>query len=94
MEFHKDHSVHPHFSCNLTGKYNLRKFGSEIQDREIGDIYIHPQYNHSGYYNDIAVLRLSEPVEITNYVRPVCLWEEPDDLNEVEGKLGELKWKI
>ncbi|XP_044763414.1 serine proteinase stubble-like [Coccinella septempunctata] len=80
--------INPQNILAYLGKYNLRKFGSEIQDREVGDIYIHPQYNYSGYYNDIAILRLVEPVEITNYVRPVCLWDEHTDLNEVEGKLG------
>ncbi|KAL3270852.1 hypothetical protein HHI36_021370 [Cryptolaemus montrouzieri] len=70
------------------GKYNLKKFGSEIQDREVSDINIHPQYNYSVYYNDIAILRLAEPAEITRYVRPVCLWEDIDNLNQIEGTLG------
>lgn len=80
--------INPQNIVAYLGKYSLNKFGSEIQDRDVGDIYVHPQYNYSGYYNDIAILRLAEPIEFTNYVRPVCLWGENTNLNRVEGKLG------
>ena len=42
---------------------------------------IHPDYNPGTIANDIAVLQLSEPVFWTDFVRPVCL--QMDD-NEME----------
>lgn len=34
---------------------------------------VHPQYVDSGFFNDIALLRLAEPVRLTDHVRPICL---------------------
>ena len=34
---------------------------------------VHPEYDESTLKNDIALVRLVEPVEFSDYVRPVCL---------------------
>ncbi|CAD1469282.1 unnamed protein product, partial [Heterotrigona itama] len=36
-------------------------------------ISLHPDYIDNGFINDIAMLRLEEPVTFSDYVRPVCL---------------------
>ena len=36
-------------------------------------IFIHPQYSPYTNDADIAVVRLSQPVTFTDYVRPACL---------------------
>uniref|UniRef100_A0A3Q2EF90 Zgc:100868 n=1 Tax=Cyprinodon variegatus TaxID=28743 RepID=A0A3Q2EF90_CYPVA len=41
--------------------------------RKATQITIHPDYNSSTVDNDIALIRLSEPVSFTNYISPVCL---------------------
>lgn len=43
------------------------------QDREVKSISIHPQYYAGALYNDIALLFLKSPVEITENVDVVCL---------------------
>ncbi|XP_037951464.1 serine protease snake-like [Teleopsis dalmanni] len=71
--------------CNLNGQVptvvklgdiNLkeREFDNEPQRRRIVDIILHPFYNSSYYYNDIALLQLSRPIEYTHFVRPIRLW--------------------
>nr|XP_008196144.1 PREDICTED: proclotting enzyme isoform X3 [Tribolium castaneum] len=70
------------------GKYHLKKFGDGTQDRDVTDIFIHPQYNYSVYFNDIAVLKLKTPADLNNYVRPCCLWEDGTDIEYVLNKLG------
>lgn len=47
----------------------------------VSDIVVHPEYNHSVYINDIAVLKLLKLVTVTNFVRPCCLWENPNSNN-------------
>ncbi|XP_041473676.1 enteropeptidase-like [Lytechinus variegatus] len=37
------------------------------------DIFIHPEYNDITMNADIALIKLSEPVSFTEYVRPACL---------------------
>lgn len=75
------------FSVSI-GKHKLISFGKEVQDRDVADIIVHPEYNATSYFNDIAILKLSRPIEITNYVRPCCLWEDDPELEVVENKVG------
>ncbi|TMW46763.1 hypothetical protein DOY81_008156 [Sarcophaga bullata] len=48
----------------------------EPQIREIKRIYVHPNYKTTSFYDDIALLELSEEVELTEFVRPIRLWTE------------------
>ncbi|EDW24614.1 GL23300 [Drosophila persimilis] len=45
--------------------------------RAVAELVIHEQYNPSIYTDaDLAALRLSEPVDIGDYIRPICLWND------------------
>ena len=47
--------------------------GHEILEK-VDTLFVHSHYNPSRYYNDIAVVKLGNPVPAyTEYVRPVCL---------------------
>ncbi|XP_038565978.1 serine protease 27-like [Micropterus salmoides] len=41
--------------------------------RTVSQIIQHPNYNTTTNDNDIALLKLSSPVNFTDYIRPVCL---------------------
>ncbi|XP_062330242.1 chymotrypsin-like protease CTRL-1 isoform X1 [Osmerus eperlanus] len=41
--------------------------------RSVSQIIKHPQYNNTLFNNDITLMKLSSPVNITSYIRPVCL---------------------
>uniref|UniRef100_A0A3Q2R1M0 Peptidase S1 domain-containing protein n=1 Tax=Fundulus heteroclitus TaxID=8078 RepID=A0A3Q2R1M0_FUNHE len=41
--------------------------------RKAAQIVIHPDYNPGTSNNDIALLKLSKPVNFTSYISPVCL---------------------
>lgn len=44
------------------------------QDIPIAETYPHPEYRSSQLFNDIALLKLSKPADVTDiYVYPVCL---------------------
>lgn len=70
------------------GKHSLKIFDDKIQNREIDQIFIHPEYNATVYFNDIAILKLSSPVVITKYVRTCCLWEGNTELETIINQLG------
>lgn len=71
------------------GKYYLKRFSSAgIQDRQVSQIVPHPKYNAQTYGNDIALVKFTTPADITDYVRPVCLWQESSDLSAVLNKQG------
>jgi len=71
------------------GKYYLKRFSSAgTQDRQVSDIFPYPQYDPQTYSHDIALVKFTEAADITDYVRPVCLWQESPDLSTVLKKLG------
>lgn len=49
---------------------------------------MNPKYNKANFHDDIAILFLASDVEFTNYVRPICLWEATDGIEDVVGKEG------
>lgn len=59
-----------------------------IQDKQVSAIIAHPQYNARLYSNDIAIIKLASAAEFTDYVRPICLWEDTADLSSVVNKEG------
>ncbi|XP_037941498.1 trypsin-1-like [Teleopsis dalmanni] len=42
-------------------------------DRNISEIITHPKYSSRTYDNDIAIIKLDTPVEITELLHPVCM---------------------
>ncbi|EDW00876.1 GH20776 [Drosophila grimshawi] len=42
-------------------------------DRKVAEITTHPKYNARNYDNDIAVIKLDEPVEFNEILHPVCM---------------------
>lgn len=47
------------------------------QLRSVSHIILHPGYVDAGFLNDISLLRLREPVQFSDFVRPVCLPPAP-----------------
>lgn len=79
----------------LAGKYYLKKWSSPgIQDRYARNIIVHDDYNPQTYSNDIALVELTSKVDITDYVRPVCLWDEDTELNAIIDKAGKDKSRL
>ncbi|XP_067626641.1 trypsin-1-like [Eurosta solidaginis] len=42
-------------------------------DRNVMNIMTHPKYNPRTYDNDIAIMQLDKPVELTELLHPVCM---------------------
>lgn len=65
------------------------KDDAHVQVRQVGEIHVNFDYDPTSYDNDIALVQLDDPVELTPRVRPVCL---PTDrsarVHLQEGKLG------
>lgn len=73
------------------GKYHQLQYSDElgVQIKQVIRIKVYPSYNSSSYFGDIAILTLSSDAEFTNYVTPVCIWEErPDNLDDIVDKEG------
>ncbi|KOB65612.1 Uncharacterized protein OBRU01_17104 [Operophtera brumata] len=63
------------------GEYDSRKdpdcdgdvCAPAVQDREPRNITVHPSFQSPPFHNDIAVIELNEPVQLHDYVAPICL---------------------
>lgn len=54
-------------------------------DRRVAQIITHPKYNARTYDNDIAIIRLDKPVEMTELLHPVCM---PTPGKSFKGEIG------
>lgn len=53
---------------------------SNVQERTVDQIFIHPRYKSTSNYHDIALVKLSEKIIIGTKTRPACLWTD-DKIN-------------
>uniref|UniRef100_A0A3Q1HY09 Serine protease 27-like n=1 Tax=Acanthochromis polyacanthus TaxID=80966 RepID=A0A3Q1HY09_9TELE len=57
----------------VLGRQNLQGEDPNEASRSVAGVILHPNYDSDTNDNDIALLRLSSPVQFTDYIRPVCL---------------------
>ncbi|XP_058122547.1 angiotensin-converting enzyme-like [Anopheles ziemanni] len=60
----------------------------DLQELEVANIIAHPEYNHSNYANDIAIIKLTADINITYFVQPVSIWNSDIDENQIFGSQG------
>lgn len=70
------------------GKHNLQKWTGQEQDGKVVEIIIHDEFDSERFYSDIAILKLKDSLQRTNFVRPICLWKFDSDLKLIVDKLG------
>ena len=49
---------------------------------EVADIFFNPDFDGKTFNNDIALVRLTEPVPFSDYVRPACIATSSDELQD------------
>ncbi|XP_018328074.1 serine proteinase stubble isoform X6 [Agrilus planipennis] len=81
-------AINPELLQVYLGKYSLRKLNPGVQSMIVERVLVHPEYNATVFHNDIAILKLTQKATVTDYVRPVCLWDEEISLNSVVERLG------
>ncbi|XP_063076729.1 uncharacterized protein LOC134466782 [Engraulis encrasicolus] len=55
------------------GRQNQSTSNPNEVSRSVIEIVLHPNYDTETFNNDVALLRLSSPVQFTDFIRPVCL---------------------
>lgn len=74
---------YPYFRYEVkAGDHDLTSIEKSEQKVRLDKIFVHQGYKHTTYINDIALVKLKEKVELSAFVRTVCL---PD---KVEGDLA------
>ncbi|XP_066575393.1 chymotrypsin-like protease CTRL-1 [Amia ocellicauda] len=57
----------------ILGEYDRSSNAEQIQVKAIAKAISHPYYNTNNFNNDITLLKLSTPAQLTTRVQPVCL---------------------
>lgn len=63
----------------VLGDYNLYVAEAHEQHFTVDQVLIHPDVNLATYNNDIALLHLTTPATINDYVKPLALTANPED---------------
>ncbi|KAI2804691.1 hypothetical protein BLOT_003679 [Blomia tropicalis] len=63
------------------GEHNFAVDEGTEQEVQVSSIEIHPDYDNYTVDNDIALLRLESPLEIDDYVSPICLPSIDDEMS-------------
>ncbi|KAJ8004048.1 hypothetical protein DPEC_G00154750 [Dallia pectoralis] len=84
----------------------LGEFDTEVQEgreavHQVANVFIHRAYIPTTYHNDIAIIKLKEPIKFTKYILPACMPEptfaenvlmrQADGLVSGFGRVGENK---
>lgn len=57
----------------MLGSNSLLTPSNHTQFGVVADIFIHPMYEKFENDNDIALLQMTEPFTLTDYVHPICI---------------------
>ncbi|XP_065345941.1 chymotrypsin B-like [Cloeon dipterum] len=64
------------------GMYDKRKRRAPgVQRRKSSSLIVHPKYDSAEFISDVGLVILKKKVNITDNVRPICLWNDDSDSN-------------
>uniref|UniRef100_A0A182MBX2 Peptidase S1 domain-containing protein n=1 Tax=Anopheles culicifacies TaxID=139723 RepID=A0A182MBX2_9DIPT len=72
------------------GAIHLTEESEYVQEHTVDEVIAHPGYNASMFKHDIALLKLTNNITMTEFVQPVCLWTMDDSPELIVGKNGTL----
>merc|ERR1712038_635944 len=68
----------------VAGGIKLNSNEGEEERRDVEKIIAHPDYSQQDLTNDICLLKLAKPLEMTDYIQPIALPESKQDTEEGE----------
>lgn len=75
----------------LLGRYNLSRIERGSVQRDVDEIFVHPDWKvfNEKYDADLAIFVMSEVVDFTNLIQPVCMphTDQLDDTYDKEAKI-------
>ncbi|XP_053946913.1 serine protease gd-like [Anastrepha ludens] len=70
------------------GRHNLENYGEiGVVSRDIRNLLIHPDYSGKSLPDaDVAILQMQTSVSFSEFIRPICLWNESSDNSLIVGQ--------
>lgn len=73
------------------GKHNLIQWNEEGYEKKgVKTFKVHPEWDPTDikYDADISLIEMESPVRYSKFIRPICLWNGPDEIAKVVGQAG------
>ena len=73
------------------GKHNLIQWNEEgFEKKGAKSFRVHPDWKPDDvkYDADLALIEMDSPVKYTKFIRPICLWSGPSEIEKVVGQVG------
>ncbi|XP_065336180.1 uncharacterized protein LOC135937042 [Cloeon dipterum] len=68
------------------GMYDTRQSTAlGVQSKLVSRLITHPKYDPKELKSDVGLMILKQKIKISNYVRPICLWNGDSNLTRVAG---------
>ncbi|XP_057681502.1 chymotrypsin-like protease CTRL-1 [Corythoichthys intestinalis] len=64
------------------GKLNQSETSPNEVNRTVTQIIVHPDYNNITIDNDLTLMKLSSPLNYTEFIRPICLASNASQFND------------
>merc|ERR1712088_720243 len=55
------------------GEWDLSDQDNYSVELPVTSIIAHPNFRPNGFYNDVAIFTLKQPVQFSQYIQPICL---------------------
>lgn len=55
------------------GEWDLKDSDGYTREIRIAEITAHPDFKPNGFYNDVAIFKLEQPVTFNQHIQPICL---------------------
>ncbi|KAF7229904.1 serine protease 27-like [Nothobranchius furzeri] len=69
-------SIDPDTTSVHLGIFYLNSFNPGEVIRSVAEVHCNPGYNSQTYNNDICLVKMSAPVNFTEFIQPICLADE------------------
>uniref|UniRef100_A0A1A9X3F3 Vitamin K-dependent protein C n=1 Tax=Glossina brevipalpis TaxID=37001 RepID=A0A1A9X3F3_9MUSC len=57
-------------------EHNRRNSSAQIIDRKVSRVFVHEKYSTRNFNNDIGLVKLDQPITMSDILRPVCMPEK------------------
>lgn len=90
LMLNRTHYIHHNVLVVALGRFNLHQFRERgTVNREVRSYNVHPDYSYAlTGDSDIAVMTLRNTVDFSIFIRPICLWSGPPNLQNVINRMG------
>ncbi|KAF7271765.1 hypothetical protein GWI33_015406 [Rhynchophorus ferrugineus] len=89
IQFYKVQIVKTEDILFVFGKSNILKWATNgAVTRGASKVITHPDFDPNTAHGDVSIITLNRPLEFTNTISPICLWDGTNTIDDIIDKKG------